>query len=127
MNFLPTREFALELDSQDKLASMREAFVISDPNLIYLDGNSLGRLPKAAIESAKQVVEKEWGEGLIRSWNTNWWESPARVGDKIGTLIGAAAGQVVISDSTSVNLFKLAIAALTLRPEKKRIVTDMLN
>ncbi len=127
MNFLPTREFAARLDSQDKLASTREAFVISDPSLIYLDGNSLGRLPKTAIERAKQVVEQEWGTDLIRGWNKGWWESPVRVGDKIGTLIGAAAGQVIVSDSTSVNLFKLSMAALTLHPNKKRIVTDTLN
>ena len=126
-NFSAALSFARELDVQDKLASLREAFVISDPDLIYLDGNSLGRLPKAAIERAKQVVEKEWGEGLIRSWNTNWWESPVRVGDKIGKLIGAANGQVLVSDNTSVNLFKLVMAALTHHPGRKRIVTDRLN
>src|SRR5258706_11329887 len=127
MNFSLTHDFALQLDLQDKLASFREAFIISDPHLIYLDGNSLGRLPKAAIERAKQVVKKEWGEDLIRGWNKGWWESPRRVGDKIGQLIGAENGQVIVSDSTSVNLYKLTMAALTLYPEKKRIVTDTLN
>lgn len=125
--FQPTPAYALQLDSQDKLASFREAFVIDDPNLIYLDGNSLGRLPKAAIARAKQIVEEEWGRDLIRGWNKGWWQAPARVGDKIGQLIGAAAGQVLVSDTTSINLYKLALAALAYRPEKKRIVTDTMN
>ena len=127
MTFLPSRDHALELDAKDKLASYREAFVISDPDLIYLDGNSLGRLPKAAIGRAKQIVDEEWGGDLIRSWNKGWWEAPVRVGEKIAKLIGAAEGQVVGGDSTSVSLFKLTMAALTLRPERMRIVTDTLN
>jgi kynureninase len=126
-DFQSSPEYALELDAQDKLAPFREAFVATDPGLIYFDGNSLGRLPKAAIERAKQVVEKDWGEDLIRSWNKGWWEAPARVGDKIGTLIGAAAGQVIVSDTTSINLFKLVMAALTLNPQRKRIITDTMN
>jgi kynureninase len=127
MTFHPSRDYALELDKQDKLASYREQFVISDPNLIYLDGNSLGRLPKAAIERAKRLMEEEWGADLIRGWNQGWWEAPARVGEKIARLIGAAPGQVVVSDSTSVNLYKLTMAALAYGPAKKRIVTDTLN
>jgi len=126
-NFNPSRSFALELDAQDKLASYRDAFVITDPDLIYLDGNSLGRLPKAAIERAKQIVEEEWGNDLIRGWNKGWWEASARIGDKIGQLIGAAPAQVIVSDTTSINLFKLTMAALTLRPERKRIITDTMN
>jgi len=126
-SFLPTREFAEQLDANDKLASVREAFVISDPDLIYLDGNSLGRLPKAGIERARQIVEHEWGKGLIRTWNEGWWESPIRVGNKIGSLIGAAPGQVIVSDSTSVNLFKLATAALELQSSRRHIITDVLN
>ncbi|MDP2777212.1 MAG: kynureninase, partial [Anaerolineales bacterium] len=126
-DFQPTPAYALQLDSKDKLASFREAFVIDDPNLIYLDGNSLGRLPKAAIERAKQIVEEEWGRDLIRGWNKGWWEAPARVGDKIGQLIGAAPGQVLVNDTVSLNLYKLAMAALAYRPEKKRIVTDTMN
>ncbi|MDD2921349.1 MAG: kynureninase [Anaerolineales bacterium] len=126
-DFQPTPEFALELDAQDKLASFREAFVVTDPDLIYLDGNSLGRLPKAAIARAKQIVEEEWGRDLIRSWNKGWWESPARVGEKIAKLVGAATGQVIVSDTTSINLFKLVMAALALHPEKKRIITDTMN
>ncbi len=126
-DFQPSNAYALQIDSQDKLASFRDQFVISDPNLIYLDGNSLGRLPKVAIERARQIVNEEWGSDLIRGWNKGWWESPARVGDKIGKLIGASQGQVVVSDTTSVNLFKLTMAALTLGPNKKRIITDTMN
>jgi len=125
--FSTSLDFAKGLDSQDRLASSREQFVITDPGLIYLDGNSLGRMPKASAERAKQVVDEEWGHDLIRGWNKGWWEAPARVGDKIGQLIGAAPGQVMVSDSTSINLFKLAMAALAYQPEKKRIVTDTLN
>ena len=127
MTFHPSRDYALELDKQDKLASYRGQFVIPDPGLVYLDGNSLGRLPKAAVERAKQIVEEEWGADLIRGWNKGWWEAPARIGEKIGQLIGAAPGQVLVSDTTSVNLYKLTMAALAASPEKRRIVTDTMN
>src|SRR5512134_2778212 len=127
MTFHSSRDYALELDQQDKLASSREQFVIADPDLIYLDGNSLGRLPQAAVERAKQVVEEEWGKDLIRAWNKGWWEAPARVGEKLAQLVGAAPGQVLVSDTTSVNLYKLTMAALAHSPEKKRIVTDTMN
>lgn len=125
-NFSLSLDFANQLDSHDPLATFRGQFVISDPDLIYLDGNSLGRMPKAAAERAKQVVD-EWGDDLIRGWNKGWWEAPARVGDKIGQLIGAAPGQVMVCDTTSINLFKLAMAALTYQPQRKRIITDTLN
>lgn len=125
--FFPSLDFAKQLDSQDPLASYREQFVITDPDLIYFDGNSLGRMPKVAAQRAKQIVDEEWGHDLIRGWNKGWWDAPSRVGDKIGKLIGAAAGQVLVSDTTSINLFKLATAALTLQPNKKRIITDTLN
>ena len=127
MNFDPSRAYAEQLDSQDKLATYREAFAIPDPDLIYLDGNSLGRLPKIAIERTRQIVEEEWGKDLIRGWNQGWWEAAARVGDKIGKLVGAADGQVIVSDTTSINLFKLTMAALTLSPKRKRIITDTMN
>jgi kynureninase len=126
-NFSSTFDFAKQLDSQDPLASSRDQFVITDSDLIYLDGNSLGRMPKASAERAKQIVDEEWGSDLIRGWNKGWWEAPARVGDKIGQLIGAVPGQVMVSDTTSINLFKLAMAALTYQPERKRIITDTLN
>jgi kynureninase len=73
MSFLSTRTFALQLDRQDPLASYRDQFVIDDSDLIYLDGNSLGRLPKVALERVKQVVNDEWGRDLIRGWNKGWW------------------------------------------------------
>jgi kynureninase len=127
ISFSSSLDFSKQLDLQDPLGSFRDQFVISDPDLIYLDGNSLGRMPKAAAERARQIVEEEWGGDLIRGWNKGWWEAPARVGDKIGKLIGAAPGQVMVSDTTSINLFKLAMAALTFQPQKKRIITDTLN
>ena len=127
INFSPSREFAAQLDQQDALASYREQFVVNDPDLIYLDGNSLGRLPKSVLERMKKAVAEEWGTDLIRGWNRGWWESPSRIGDKIASLLGAVAGQVVVGDQTSINLFKLTIAALTLQPQKKRIITDTFN
>lgn len=125
--FSPSLDFARQLDSQDPLASFRSQFVFADSDLIYLDGNSLGRMPKAAAERARQIVEQEWGGDLIRAWNKGWWEAPARVGDKIGRLIGAAPGQLLVSDTTTINLFKLVMAALTYQPQKRRIITDTLN
>ncbi len=125
--FQPSPTYALQLDAQDRLASFREAFIITDPNLIYLDGNSLGRTPRVAAEKAKQIVDEQWGRDLIRGWNKGWWDAPARVGDKIGQIIGAAKGQAIICDTVSVNLYKLVMAALAYQPEKKRIVTDTMN
>ena len=126
-NFSPSREFAAQLDRQDALASYRQQFVANDPDMIYLDGNSLGRLPVSVIERMKKAVEDEWGTDLIRGWNKGWWESPSRIGNKIASLLGAAEGQVVVADQTSINLFKLATAALTLQPQKTRIITDTFN
>ncbi len=127
VNFSPSLDFAKQLDGQDSLASYREQFVSNDPDLIYLDGNSLGRLPKSVIVRMQKVMEEEWGTDLIRGWNKGWWESPSRIGDKIGSILGAAKGQVLVGDQTSINLFKLATAALTLQPQKKRIITDTFN
>jgi kynureninase len=127
MIFSDSRDFALQLDSDDKLASFREAFVIPDPSLVYFDGNSLGMMPKAAQEKSRQIVNEQWGKDMIRGWNKGWWEAPSRVGDKIGQLIGAAAGQTLVGDTVSVNLFKLATSALTLQPNKTRIITDTFN
>jgi kynureninase len=126
-HFNSSADFARQMDSADPLASYRDAFVFTDPDLIYVDGNSLGRLSHGSAERVAEVVQDQWGRNLIRSWNTGWWTAPGRVGDKIGRLIGAASGQVVVSDSTSVNLFKLALAALAQRPGRNRIVTDALN
>ena len=115
------------------LAGFREQFVIPD-GVIYLDGNSLGVLPKAAIAAVRRTVEEEWGQGLIRSWNTaDWVNAPRRCGDKIARLIGADAGEVIACDSTSLNLFKALVTALqlqSLRPDaagRNVIVSDIDN
>ncbi len=127
MDFSTLQDFALRLDADDTLASFRDLFLIHDPSLIYLDGNSLGILPKSAQAKAREVVDEQWGKDLIRGWNKGWWEAPQRVGDKIGKLIGAGVGQVLVNDTVSLNLFKLAASALTLQPNRKRIVTDTFN
>ncbi|HWL43406.1 MAG TPA: kynureninase [Ilumatobacter sp.] len=120
------------LDASDPLAALREQFVVADPDLIYLDGNSLGRTPALVPERLATLARGEWGDRLIRSWNEGWLDLPHRVGDLIGTgLLGAAPGQVVVADSTTVNLYKLAGAALaeaTRRdPARRVIVTDRGN
>lgn len=123
-----SRADAEALDADDPLATFRERFVVTDPDLIYLDGNSLGRLPASTPARIAEVVAGEWGERLIRSWNEGWLDAPARVGDLIGTLVGAAPGQVVVADSTTVNLYKLAGAALAAAaPRRHVIVTDRGN
>jgi kynureninase len=122
-----TREYAHALDQKDELASYRNKFFIADTDMIYMDGNSLGRLPLAASERVEQIVKTEWGQNLIRSWGINWFQAPIQVGEKIARLVGAGAGQVAISDSTTINLYKLAMSALMLRPDRKKIVTDTLN
>ncbi len=125
--FEPSLAYAQQLDAQDNLAPFRSDFVFADPDLIYMDGNSLGRLPRQTIDRIRRAVESEWGEDLIRGWNTCWYEAPTRVGEKIAGLIGAAPGQVIMSDSTSINLFKLVMAALAMHPDRPGIVTDELN
>ncbi len=119
--------YAATLDAQDPLAAFRERFVISDPNLIYMDGNSLGRLPKGTVALAEDLLHRQWGERLIRSWNEGWFNAPERVGEKIAALIGAQPDEVIVADSTSVNLFKLVVAALRLQRGRARILTDNLN
>jgi kynureninase len=122
-----TRSDLDALDRQDPLAAMRARFALPD-GVIYLDGNSLGALPRATAARLAEVAGREWGEGLIRSWNdAGWIDLPARVGDAIGRLIGAAPGSVLVADSTSVNLFKLLGAALALRPGRLEIVTEADN
>lgn len=106
---------------------MKDDFYIHDPELCYLDGNSLGRLPKAVEQRVQHVVREGWGTDLIGGWNKDWIHLPHRIGDKIAELIGAAAGEVIVADSTSVNLFKLATAALKLRAERAKILTDATN
>jgi kynureninase len=118
------RSFAEELDASDSLAGFRDRFVRDDPSLIYLDGNSLGPLPLATQARIGEVVSQEWGAGLVRSWS-RWIELPRQVGDLVGEhLVGAAPGQVAVCDSTTVNLYKLASAALDAQPGRNFIVSD---
>lgn len=119
--------YAEELDANDPLAHFRDRFIIDDPKLIYLDGNSLGRLPKAATELANNLIENEWGKRLIRSWNEGWFDANERIGAKIAELIGAQPDEVIMADSTTVNLFKLAVAALRKQKGRTKILTDNLN
>ncbi len=118
---------AKQLDEKDPLFSKADEFALPN-DTIYLDGNSLGPLPKKAEERASEVVKTQWGEGLITSWNKHQWISlPQQVGDKIGTLIGAKQGQVICCDSISINLFKVLSAALKMHPERKVIATTRDN
>ncbi len=119
--------YAHALDQQDELAHFRERFIIEDPDLIYLDGNSLGRLPKKTAQQMRQAVEQTWGARLIRGWNEGWLTLQEEIGGKLAHLIGAQADEVAIADSTSVNLYKLALAALAARPDRHKIITDDLN
>ncbi len=122
-----SRRDAAELDQRDPIAAARELFLLP-PGLIYLDGNSLGPLPAAAPERIDEVVQKEWGSGLVRSWNdAGWIDLPERVAAKIAPLIGAAADEVMVADSTSVNLFKLLAAALRLRPGRRVVLSVLEN
>ncbi|MEU3290039.1 kynureninase [Streptomyces longwoodensis] len=118
------RRVAEELDAADPLAAFRKRFVIADPDLIYLDGNSLGPLPATTPAVLRNVVEDGWGAGLVRSWQ-GWIDWGARLGDRIAEhVLGAASGEVVISDSTSVNLYKLAVAALDAAPGRGTVLID---
>jgi kynureninase len=121
------KSYAQQLDKKDSLAHFRQRFVNTDPDLIYLDGNSLGRLPQTTPNKLNDLVETAWGERLIRGWNEGWIEAPARVGDQIAQLLGAQTGEVIMADSTSVNLFKLLVAALQSLPNRHKVVTDDLN
>jgi kynureninase len=115
------------LDAADPLASFRDRFVRADPSLVYLDGNSLGRLPQAAAERIRAVVDDEWGRELIRGWD-HWLDEPLRVGDLLATeILGARPGEVIVSDSTTVNFYKLAFAALAARPGRPVVITDRAN
>ena len=116
-----------ELDAADELASFRAQFVIEDPDLIYLDGNSLGRLPKKTKELAQEIVSEQWGSRLIRSWNERWLEDTVRIGDKVGVVVGATPGEVVLADSTTVGLFIAAVYALLSKRTRSVILTDDQN
>jgi kynureninase len=118
------RSAAEALDSSDPLAGFRARFAL-DEDLVYLDGNSLGMLPLATAERVADVVAREWGRRLIRSWSEGWMDLPGAVGDALGgAVLGAAPGQVMVGESTTVCFYKLACAALDLRPGRSEIVTD---
>jgi kynureninase len=115
------------LDRTDPLAGFRDRFLLPE-GMIYLDGNSLGPLPRATPARMAEVLTREWGEGLIRSWNdAGWIDLPTRVGDRLAPLLGAEPGSVVVADSTSVNLYKLLGAALALRPERRTVLSEAGN
>jgi kynureninase len=117
---------ARHLDSADPLQHLRDRFVLPE-GVIYLDGNSLGVLPRATAERQRDLVEREWGERLIRSWNeAGWIEAPQRVGAKIARLIGAKPNEVLVADSTSVNLYKLLVAAAKLS-DRRSLLTEAGN
>ncbi len=126
-NFSKEAKFAREMDRVDPLRQFRSEFVVTEPDLIYLDGNSLGRMPLRAAERTSRLITEEWSAGLVRSWGNSWLTAPSDLGAKIARLIGAQPDEVVVADSTSVNLFKLVVAALLARPGRKIIVTDEFN
>jgi len=133
MPSITTRDECQALDAADPLAALRREFSLP-PGVIYLDGNSLGALPNAARSRACEVIEREWGDGLVRSWNkAAWFDLPTRLGDKLAPLLGARAGEVVITDSTSINLFKMLAGALRIQAgnadtaQRRVIVTERDN
>ncbi|ALX85859.1 kynureninase [Achromobacter xylosoxidans] len=120
-----TREACVAADRQDPLAPLKARFDLP-PGVLYMDGNSLGVMPRAAAARAAEVITQEWGTGLIRSWNTaGWFELPSRLGDKLAGLLGAKAGELVITDTTSLNIFKALAASLRIqqkRQPKRRVI-----
>ena len=128
---MTTRNACLALDAEDSLAPLREQFALP-AGVIYLDGNSLGARPVAALERAQAVIAQEWGDGLIRSWNSaGWRDLPQRLGNRLASLIGAGDDEVVVTDTTSINLFKVLGAALKVQagraPQRKVIVSESSN
>lgn len=121
------REYALALDANDPLAKYRELFVINDPTQCYLDGNSLGRLPKATIEAVNNFMINEWGPQVVAGWS-QWIDEAQTVGDLVGrAALGVAAGQVLVCDTTSINFYQLAVAAIRSKPNRKTIIVDAAN
>jgi kynureninase len=122
-----TRDYCEALDQSDVLAHFRDEFTIPE-GVVYLDGNSLGVAPKAASRRARDLVEGEWAKGLIKSWNeAGWWELPLKLGDKIARLVGAGPGEIVVTDSTGINIYKVLSAALKLVPQRRVIVMEGSN
>ncbi|GGB16531.1 kynureninase [Sphingomonas metalli] len=121
-----TRDEARALDAADPIAAVRDRFALPE-GVIYLDGNSLGALPAATVAAAGDLVARQWGERLIRSWNEGWIDAPQRIGAKIAPLIGAAADEVIACDSTSANIFKLLVAALRVDPKRRTVLSEAGN
>ena len=122
-----TRDHCARLDAEDTLAYARARFSLP-AGIIYLDGNSLGALPVGVAERVAAVVANEWGKGLIRSWNTaGWFDAPARIGAKLAPLLGAAPHQVIVTDTISINLYKVLVAAVRLRPGRTTIIAEQGN
>jgi kynureninase len=121
------REYALELDQNDPLAGYRSKFVITDPNLCYLDGNSLGLLPHATVKAVSDFLSQEWGNEVVTGWS-HWIDEAQVAGDLLGrAVLGAGPGQVLVCDTTSVNFYQLCVAAIKARPGRKTIITDAAN
>ena len=121
------REYALELDQNDPLAGYRSKFVITDPNLCYLDGNSLGRLPHATVKAVSDFLSQEWGNEVVTGWS-HWIDEAQVAGDLLGrAVLGAGPGQVLVCDTTSVNFYQLCVAAIKARPGRKTVITDAAN
>jgi len=121
------RQYALDLDAKDPLAKFRDEFIINDPEICYLDGNSLGRLPKRTIKVINDYLLNDWGAKVVEGWS-DWIEEPFATGDLLGrATLGAAAGQVLVTDTTSVNFYQLAGAALAAKPDRKTIIIDAAN
>jgi kynureninase len=119
-----SRDECATLDAADPLSGLRTEFTL--PNgVIYLDGNSLGALPRRTSDRVRRLIEHEWGQRLIRSWNeAGWWDLPIELGDRLAPLLGASPGEVVVCDSTSVNIFKTLAAALRMRPGRRAVVAE---
>jgi kynureninase len=121
---MTSREACVARDSVDPLRNLRERFVIPE-GVIYLDGNSLGPMPRAAAATLGRTIEQEWGQDLIKSWNSaGWFDLPVRLGDRVGALIGAAPGQTLVCDTTSINLYKAIQAAIGLRPGRDVVIAE---
>ncbi|CAB4537622.1 MAG: aminotransferase class V-fold PLP-dependent enzyme [Actinobacteria bacterium] len=121
------REYALALDRNDSLAHFRERFLITDPELCYLDGNSLGRMPHATIKAVNDFLTHEWGREVVTGWS-HWVDEAQPAGDLLGrSVLGAGPGQVLVCDTTSVNFYQLCVAAINARPGRKTIITDAAN
>ena len=119
-----SREAAVDADDRDPIGAVRSRFTMT-ADVIYLDGNSLGALPVNVAAVMSDAVERQWGSDLIRSWNSNhWWTLPSRLGDRIGALVGAASGQVMCGDSTSIQLFQALTALARLAPGRRTLITD---